>query len=69
MWGRKRERAAEQEKDVAAARAAQQHAEEVIAIVDAQQAEVAQIVHRLERRELKNNFGDALVIAMEKRQA
>jgi len=36
--------------------------------VDSQRAEVRQLVDSLERRRIKNNFGDALVIAMEARK-
>ncbi|GAA0960150.1 hypothetical protein FFA01_06400 [Frigoribacterium faeni] len=36
--------------------------------VESQTEEVRQIVNSLERRRIKNNFGDALVIAMEARK-
>lgn len=67
MWGRKRRQQA-QEADVLAARAAQDHADAVIAHVDAQEPEVAQIVTRLQTRGRANHFGEALQLAMEKRR-
>lgn len=36
--------------------------------VESQTDEVRQMVHSLETRRIKNNFGDALVIAMEARK-
>ena len=36
--------------------------------VESQTDEVREIVHSLEARRIKNNFGDALVIAMEARK-
>lgn len=54
--------------DVFEAQEARRAATDDLEKVDSQRAEVRQLVDSLERRRMKNNFGDALVIAMEARK-
>lgn len=67
MWG-SRKRSEEHTAEVVAARQAQDHADAVIRHVDSQDPEVKQLVTRLRTRERQNHFGEALMIAMEKRR-
>lgn len=66
MWGKRKKRTAEPE--IYEAREAKARAEAVIAHIESQEPEVQQKVTSLLRRQLKNHFGESLVIAMEKRQ-
>jgi hypothetical protein len=68
MFGRKRKRAAEQVDSIRAARLAQERADRVIEHVQAQQPEVDERVGRLNRRGIRNGFGEALHEAMERRR-
>jgi len=66
MWLFRKKRAPRS--DVFEAQEAKRAATTDLAKVESQTEEVQQIVHSLETRRIKNNFGDALVIAMEARK-
>ena len=68
MWGLKKKKAIQAAKEIDIARAQQDRAERVIAHVDSQETEVTEIVTRLQRRERLNHFGEALMIAMERKE-
>lgn len=68
MWGRRKRRAAEQVDSIRAAKVAQARADQVLRRVAAQQPEVDERVGRLKRTELRNGFGEALELAMERRK-
>jgi hypothetical protein len=65
MFGRKKKTPPVAE--ISEAREAQARAHAAIKRIDQQDPEVHALVRSLELRRIKNNFGDALVIAMEKR--
>lgn len=67
MWGRKGKIDKAVTAEVAIAIKEQNHADAVIAYVDSQEAEVTDIVTRLETRQRRNNFGEALEQAMQRR--
>jgi hypothetical protein len=62
MWGRKRKTGTPN--DTGAAKAGQEHAEAVIRLVESQQPEVNQTVHRLERRSRRNHFAESMEKSM-----
>jgi hypothetical protein len=66
MWPFRRK--PEARSDVFEAQEAKRAATTDLEKVDSQAVEVTQLVNSLERRRVKNNFGEALVIAMEARK-
>ena len=68
MWWIRHNRA-DHEKRVQEAVTSQQYADNVLAKVSSQDEEVKQVVTRLETRSRRNHFGEALTIAMERRNA
>lgn len=67
MWGLRSK--PDQDEELKTAKAGQELAEAVIARLDSQAQEVTDIVSRLQKRERRNNFGEALQVAMERRAA
>jgi hypothetical protein len=61
MWVRKWKRRPD---DTHVAKRGQERAEAVIRLVEAQQPEVSQKVHRLERRERRNHFAESMEKSM-----
>lgn len=66
MWGRKKTKLDER-RELEIAAAGKQLADDVIARLDSQELEISEITMRLKKRERANNFGEALVVAMERR--
>ena len=67
MWGRNKKSKLNEKRELEIAAAGKQLAEDVIAHLDSQELEISEITMRLKKRENKNNFGEALVVAMERR--
>lgn len=67
MWRLKKKVREQHAASINDARESQARTEAVIAHLDSQEPEIEEIVTRLQHRERANHFGEALMLAMERR--
>jgi uncharacterized protein YciU (UPF0263 family) len=68
VWWNKGKQAAHDER-IAEAVTSQEYADGVLAKINSQDEEITQVVNRLQVRSRRNHFGEALTLAMERRNA